>query len=314
MTSRVCQNGLRLLLGNCGERRAHQIEASGRQLTRQLAADAHERTHASPVDRGRHADAAGEQVAEAAETGESDFHADIGDREVGDSQQLPRAVQPRPDAELVRRLAEHRMEGSREMKRRHRGRPRDVSNRARTIGRLAQQSSGAAEAREDRSGKRHVSVCVRSRRRRPSDPSGAAESDRHLAAIADDHRNRPAPFGVPEHPLQLRRIFLDVDVLERHVPPLMILPGGLRIRSCVLAEDVDHAVHCKWTDTCPSLLCPHSVPTPSLPRPDWVPGSRPTGRARRSEFATLSRVRYAESGVDRCNSLIRRRQFEIENC
>jgi len=79
MTGRVCQNGVRLLLGNCCERRAHQREASWRQLARQDAADAHERTHASPIDRRRHADAAGEQVDEAAETAESDFHADVGD-------------------------------------------------------------------------------------------------------------------------------------------------------------------------------------------------------------------------------------------
>ena len=78
------------------------------------------------------------------------------------------------------------------------------------------------------------------RARRPSDASGAAESNRHGAAVVDDHRNRAAPLAVTEHPLQLRRIFLDVDVLERHVPPLMVLPGGLRIRSRVLAEDVDH--------------------------------------------------------------------------
>jgi hypothetical protein len=226
MIARVCQNGLRLLLGNCGERRAHQREASGRELSRHRAADAHQRTDASPIDRRRNADAAGEEEAEAAEAGEADFHADVGDREVADGQQLPRPIQPCADAELVRRLAEHGVEGPREMK-------DDRAHRA----------AGVVRGKGARTQLwRSSCACHRQgRRRRPSDASGAAESDRHGAAVVDDHGNRATPFAVTEHPLQLRRIFLDVDVLERHVPPLMVLPGGLRVRSRVLAEDVDHA-------------------------------------------------------------------------
>jgi len=59
-----------------------------------------------------------------------------------------------------------------------------------------------------------------------SDASGAAEADRDLAAVVDDHGDGAAAVGVAEHALELRGVFLDVDVLERNVPPFMILPGG----------------------------------------------------------------------------------------
>ena len=73
-----------------------------------------------------------------------------------------------------------------------------------------------------------------------SNASGAAEADCHLIAV-NDHRHGTAPVAVPQHALELRRILLDVDVLERNLPPLKIVTGGLRVRSGVLAEDVDHA-------------------------------------------------------------------------
>jgi hypothetical protein len=69
--------------------------------------------------------------------------------------------------------------------------------------------------------------------------SGAAEADRDLVAV-DDHRHGAAAVAVVEHPLQLGGMLLDVDVLERNVPPLKVVPGGLRIGSGVFAEDVDH--------------------------------------------------------------------------
>ena len=75
---------------------------------------------------------------------------------------------------------------------------------------------------------------------RASDASGAAKADGHLAAVVDDDGNGAAAVGIGQHALKLRRVFLDVDVFERHVPPFMILPGGLRVGSGVLAEDVDH--------------------------------------------------------------------------
>ena len=73
------------------------------------------------------------------------------------------------------------------------------------------------------------------------DASGAAEPDRDLIAV-HDHRYGAAPLAEPEHALELGRVFLDVDVLERHVPPIKILTGGLGVGSGVLAEDVDHTV------------------------------------------------------------------------
>ena len=71
--------------------------------------------------------------------------------------------------------------------------------------------------------------------------SGAPEADLDAVAV-DDHRHGAAAFAVGEHALQLGRVFLDVDVFDRNVPPLIVSPGGLRVGSGVLAEDVDHAV------------------------------------------------------------------------
>jgi hypothetical protein len=45
---------------------------------------------------------------------------------------------------------------------------------------------------------------------------------------------------VLEHPREIGRILLDVDVLERDVPPLIVVTGGLRVGSGILAEDVNH--------------------------------------------------------------------------
>jgi hypothetical protein len=76
-------------------------------------------------------------------------------------------------------------------------------------------------------------------RRAESDASGTAKADRHLIAI-DDDRYSAATLAETEHPLQIECVFLDVDVLERDMPPLTILTGGLRVGSSVLAEDRDH--------------------------------------------------------------------------
>ena len=73
------------------------------------------------------------------------------------------------------------------------------------------------------------------------DASGAAEADRHLIAV-HNHRHGAAPVAEPQHALELGRTLLDVDVLERNMPPLKVVTGGLRVRSGVFAEDVDHRV------------------------------------------------------------------------
>src|SRR5450759_2493054 len=71
------------------------------------------------------------------------------------------------------------------------------------------------------------------------DASRAAEPDRHFVAVEDD-RYVPAPPGHGEHPIERRSILLDVDVLELDTPPDMVLTGGQRVGSRVLAEDADH--------------------------------------------------------------------------
>jgi hypothetical protein len=72
------------------------------------------------------------------------------------------------------------------------------------------------------------------------DASGAAEADRDLIAV-NDHRHCAAPVAVHQHAREGRGVLLDVEVLERNMPPLKVVTGGLRIRSGVFAEDGDHA-------------------------------------------------------------------------
>ena len=69
--------------------------------------------------------------------------------------------------------------------------------------------------------------------------SGAAETHRHVSVV-DNHRNGAAPITEAEHALELGRTFLDVDVFEVDMPPLVLVTGGLRIGSSVLAEDENH--------------------------------------------------------------------------
>jgi hypothetical protein len=85
-----------------------------------------------------------------------------------------------------------------------------------------------------------IRVFLRARTERGLDASRAAEPDRHLVAV-NDHRHRASALAESQHPLQLRRVLFDVDVLERDLPPLKVVTGGLGIRSGVLAEDEDHA-------------------------------------------------------------------------
>jgi hypothetical protein len=71
------------------------------------------------------------------------------------------------------------------------------------------------------------------------DASGAAEADRDLVAV-NDHRYRAAPVAVHEHARESCSVLLDVEVLERNLPPLKVVTGGLRVRSGVFAEDENH--------------------------------------------------------------------------
>ena len=72
-----------------------------------------------------------------------------------------------------------------------------------------------------------------------SDASSAAEPDRHLVAV-DDDRNLALAAAEGQHLFQIGRVLLDVDVFELNVPPLIVVTGGLRVGSRVLAENVDH--------------------------------------------------------------------------
>src|SRR6478609_6333966 len=73
--------------------------------------------------------------------------------------------------------------------------------------------------------------------------SGAPKADGHTA-VFDDDRDTALAFAVLEHQREARRILLDVHELERNLPPLIVVTGGLRVRSRVLAEDEHHRFHC----------------------------------------------------------------------
>jgi hypothetical protein len=76
--------------------------------------------------------------------------------------------------------------------------------------------------------------------RAPLDASGAAESNCDRAILGEDHGHRTAAVAQAEHALQLDRVLLDVDVLERDMPPTEVVTGGLRVGSRILAEDDRH--------------------------------------------------------------------------
>src|ERR1051325_6582005 len=87
-------------------------------------------------------------------------------------------------------------------------------------------------------GNRSILMGFRLRPRR-LDSSGAAKTDRDLVPVDDDRDGAP-PLAELEHPLQLRGVLLDVDVGELDMPPCIVVTGGLRVGSGVLAEDLDH--------------------------------------------------------------------------
>jgi hypothetical protein len=74
---------------------------------------------------------------------------------------------------------------------------------------------------------------------RDLDASRAAEADGHLIAV-HDHGDRTTSVGVREHASKRRGVLLDVEILERDMPPLKVVTGGLRVGSGVFAEDEDH--------------------------------------------------------------------------
>jgi putative transposase len=93
--------------------------------------------------------------------------------------------------------------------------------------------------------------------------SGAAESDRDRAIVGQNHRHRTAALAQAEHPIELGRVFLDVDVLERDVPPTEVVTGGLCIGSRVLAEDDRHLSIVPVTHLSPTCHRGLKIPPPS---------------------------------------------------
>jgi hypothetical protein len=69
-----------------------------------------------------------------------------------------------------------------------------------------------------------------------SDTSRAAETNRH-GAVLDDDRDAALAFRELKHPFEVRRGLLDLEILERNVPPGVVLTGGFRVGSGVLPED-----------------------------------------------------------------------------
>src|SRR5262249_33656977 len=83
-------------------------------------------------------------------------------------------------------------------------------------------------------------LLVDGRTRRPNlNASGPAETDRHLVAF-DNHRHGAATFTVSQHPLELRRPLLDIDVGDRNPAFLVVSARRLCVRAAVLPENRDH--------------------------------------------------------------------------
>jgi hypothetical protein len=143
----VSQNRLLLLLENC-ERRTHQRETPRFQLRWKYPGNLHARANLPPVDRRRTAHPASKQVAETPEARTANLHAHVGDGVVAQRQQILGSVEARVDTKLVRRLAEHSLELTDEMKRRHHRLARDVPDRHGLVVHLAQHVSRAAQTEE----------------------------------------------------------------------------------------------------------------------------------------------------------------------
>jgi hypothetical protein len=134
----------------------HQRQASGQSF----ACDRRVSTAELPLAvLGRvYPDAAGEQVAEAAQARESDLHAHVGDGIPSGVQQRARTFEAGVDAELVRRDAEDAEEPPDEMRARHPDRACNVPDRQLVIVGIrlaAQQLARAAQPREDVRGQHH---------------------------------------------------------------------------------------------------------------------------------------------------------------
>src|SRR5262245_44799548 len=105
-----------------------------------------------------------------------------------------------------------------------------------------------------------------------SDPSGAAEADRH-AAVFEDHRNLAAS-GNPDHPLELRLVGFDVDVPDRVLALRVVLTGRGRVGSGVLSENLDAFFARRRRHRSPSAaaIMPDAM---IFPKESWVSAAPP---------------------------------------
>lgn len=96
--------------------------------------------------RRRHADTARKEGAEASQTGETDCHTNVGDRQIGQNQQMLGFLDLRPRAILVRGFAKDSLKQPNEMKTREPGNPSHSDDGKR----LVFQSRNKSRARQSR--------------------------------------------------------------------------------------------------------------------------------------------------------------------
>jgi hypothetical protein len=89
----------------------------------------------------------------------------------------------------------------------------------------------------------------------PSHASSAAEADRHRAVL-DDDGHAALPLRELQHAFEVRGVLLDLEVLERDVPPGVVLTGGFRVGSGVLPEDEHwHVAILPWRGRAAAGIC-----------------------------------------------------------
>jgi len=141
--------GCFLKIAKCGRWQVgHEAEASGEECGRENTGDLHDGARAALIGRGRDAGAPQEKIAEAAEAGESDFHADFRYGMLPFGKEKPGLAETRLDAELMWCEAKQRFEAADEVKGRHACLACDVSNGERLFRDLLQHLSCAAQVDE----------------------------------------------------------------------------------------------------------------------------------------------------------------------
>src|SRR5215510_10502135 len=102
---------------------SHERKATGNQVGGQLAFQQRWRSVPSLEFRGRHANPTRKESAEATEAGKTDCHANVGDGQIGQNQQMLDFLDLRSRAILMRGFAKDGLEQPNEMKVRETGDP-----------------------------------------------------------------------------------------------------------------------------------------------------------------------------------------------